>query len=149
MREKLEERENRMADDRHINYEMLSQKGTKLYFASLKAKDTSTKIKTLGTDGGETTDPLEITMTLQNHFTDIFSSKQLQTSIFDHMELQCIKDIISTEQKDFLNTDYMPAEIYHATNKLREASIPGMDGMTGKITKLIATKDIKKIHMHR
>ena len=97
-----------------------------------KAKDASTKIKTLCTDEGETADPLEITMRLQNHFTDVFSSKPLQTSIFDYIELQCIKDIISTEQKDFLNTDYMPAEIYHATNKLREASSPGMDGMTGK-----------------
>ena len=43
MREILEQREKRMAENRNINYEMLGQKGTKLYYASLKAKTTKKK----------------------------------------------------------------------------------------------------------
>ena len=84
----------------------------------------------------ETTDPLEIESRLKNYFTEVFKCKPLQASIYDQSDLDFLKNIISDEQKQFLYTDYTAAEIHHATNKLRETSSTGMDGMTGKITKL-------------
>ena len=115
-----------------------------MYFASLKARDTNTKIKVLGTDTHETTDPLEITNRLLDHYTNVFCAKPLQTSIFDHPELNCIKNIISNQQKEFLNSEYSPPEIYRAVTKLNETSSPGIDGMTGRITKVLANLNINK-----
>ena len=46
----IEIREKRLADNRHINYQMLGEKGTKLYFSSLKSRTLRTKINMLGTD---------------------------------------------------------------------------------------------------
>ena len=108
IREILENRERRNAINRSVNYEMLGQKGTRMYFASLKARDTNTKIKALGTDTHQTTDPLEITKRLLDHYTNVFRSRPPQTSIFDYPGLNCIKNIISKQQKYFLNSEYSP-----------------------------------------
>ena len=76
--------------------------------------------------------------------TEVFKCKPLQASIYDQSVLDCLKNIISEEQKQFLDTDSTAAEIHHVTNKLRETSSPGMDGMTGKIMKHIASRNIDK-----
>ena len=98
LREILGNRERSNAINRSVNYKILGQKGTRMYFASLKARDTNTKIKVLGTDIHETTDPLEITKRLLNPYSNVFCSKPLHTSIFDYPELNCIKNIISKQQ---------------------------------------------------
>ena len=140
----IEIREKRLADNRHINFQMLGEKGTKLYFSSLKSRTMKTKINMLGTEMNQTTDPLEITNRITSYFTKAFKQNTLHTSIHDQTDLNSIKDIITNDQKTWLTTDYTTAEISYAIGKLRDSSSPGMDGMTSKITKLIASRDIVK-----
>ena len=128
LREIIETREKRLAENRHVNYSMLGGKGTKLFFSSLKARTVRSKINLLGIDTDMTTNPQEITTRINNYFTNAFSEKKLHDKISNQTDLDVIKNILTDGQKEWLKTDYNTTEIKHAVDQLKNESSPGMDG---------------------